>query len=277
MLDTRAPRVTQWSAGAAALSRQRLRAKYVAVRWAEELARARVWQHRTSLYSIAVDILSTTVEDFTTRLELIMRQFGSVAELARAIGVSDNAIYKWLAGRGQPSLPSVVAIARAAGVSVEWLATGRESIARAGGPVSIAAAGDYAFMPRGEIRVGGRRGTRMRSSLIVDVLAFGAGWLEHRLAADAERLMLLEVSGDSMAPTLREGDLVLADLRETRARIDGVYVLREQNDLVVKRLQRQRFGAALTIRSDNPAYQPIAVSPGGVSIVGRVIWTGKAL
>lgn len=206
-----------------------------------------------------------------------MRQFGSVAELARAIGVSDNAIYKWLAGRGQPSLPSVVAIARAAGVSVEWLATGREAIVRSGGPVRIAVAGDYTFMPRGEIRAGGPRGTRLRSSLIVDVLAFGIGWLEHRFAADPERLMLLEVSGDSMAPTLREGDLVLADLRQTRAGIDGVYVLREQNDLVVKRIQRQRVGTALTIRSDNPAYEPSVTSPGSVSIVGRVIWTGKGL
>lgn len=205
-----------------------------------------------------------------------MRQFGSVTGLARAIAVSDNAIYKWLAGRGQPSLASVVAIARAAGVSVEWLATGRESIARGRGPVGVAPAGDYVFMPRGEIRAGGR-GPWIRSPLIVDVLAFGAGWLEHRLAVDPARLLLLEVSGDSMAPTLGEGDLVLADLRETRARIDGVYVLREQNDLVVKRLQRRRFGAALTIRSDNPAYQPMAISPGAINIVGRVIWSGKAL
>jgi phage repressor protein C with HTH and peptisase S24 domain len=221
--------------------------------------------------------LSTTIEDLDARLELLMRQFGSVAELARAIGVSDNAIYKWLAGRGQPSLASVVAIARVAGVSVEWLATGREAVAHTGGAVGTAAAGDYAFMPRGEIGVGGRRATRLRSELIVDVLAFGAGWLEHRLAADPGRLMLLEVSGDSMAPTLREGDLALADLRETRARIDGVYVLREQNDLVIKRLQRRRFGAALTIRSDNPAYEPIGVSPDVVNVVGRVIWVGKTV
>jgi len=203
-----------------------------------------------------------------------MRQFGSVAVLARAIGVSDNAIYKWLAGRGQPSLASVVAIAQAAGVSVEWLATGHEPSARAA--VAPAAAGDYAFMPRGEIR-GGARAAWVRSPLIVDVLALGVGWLEHRLAVDAGRLMLLEVNGDSMAPTLREGDLVLVDLRETGARVDGVYVLREGQDLVVKRLQRRKLGAALTIHSDNPAYPPIAISPAAIKIVGRVVWMGKVL
>jgi phage repressor protein C with HTH and peptisase S24 domain len=220
--------------------------------------------------------LSTTVEDFSARLELIMRQFGSVADLARAVGVSDNAIYKWLARRGQPSLPSVVAIARVAGVSVEWLATGHEAPEPTPGLVSLPAYRDYTFMARGEIRIDGARGAQIRSALIVNVLAFGTAWLKHRFAVEPERLMLLEVSGDSMAPTLREGDLVLADLSETRARTDGVYVLREQNDLVVKRLQRGNLGAALTIRSDNPAYESVAILPGVVSIVGRVIWAGKA-
>ena len=71
--------------------------------------------------------MSTTVvdEEFGTRLRLIMQQFGSVADLARAVGVSDNAIYKWVTGRGNPGMLSLVNLAKAAGVSVEWLATGR--------------------------------------------------------------------------------------------------------------------------------------------------------
>src|SRR6266849_10037402 len=74
-------------------------------------------------------MMSTTVVDqeFRRRLRLIMQQFGSVADLARAVGVSDNAIYKWVSGRGQPGMRSLVSLARAAGVSVEWLATGQGS------------------------------------------------------------------------------------------------------------------------------------------------------
>ena len=71
-------------------------------------------------------MLTTLVdEEFRRRLRLIMQQFGSVADLARAVGVSDNAIYKWVSGRGQPSMMSLVNLSKAAGVSVEWLATGR--------------------------------------------------------------------------------------------------------------------------------------------------------
>ena len=73
--------------------------------------------------------MSTTVgisadQEFCRRLRLIMQQFGSVVDPARAVGVSDNAIYKWVSGRGQPSMISLVNLARAARVSIEWLATG---------------------------------------------------------------------------------------------------------------------------------------------------------
>ena len=73
--------------------------------------------------------MSTTVVDaaFRSRLTQVIQSFGSVVALATAVGVSDNAIYKWLSGRGQPSVANLVALARAGRVSVEWLATGAET------------------------------------------------------------------------------------------------------------------------------------------------------
>src|SRR5260370_6869476 len=80
--------------------------------------------------------MSTTVvaQEFCRGLRLIMQQFGSVADLARAVGVSDNAIYKWVSGRGQPGMISLVNLAKAAGGSVEWLATGRGAPAKGQAP-----------------------------------------------------------------------------------------------------------------------------------------------
>ena len=187
--------------------------------------------------------------------------------------MSDNAIYKWLAGRGQPSLMSALAIARAAGVSLEWLATGAEPAA---GGRRAQPASDYALMPRGEVRLGPGRGARLASPVIVDVLSFAIDWLRRRLCAEPGRLMLLEVRGDSMAPTLVNGDLVLGDLRVVRAGADGIYILRECDDLVVKRIQRNRRGARLMIRCDNPAYAQIEAAAAAVKVVGRVIWMGRA-
>jgi len=65
--------------------------------------------------------MSTTPvdEEFRRRLRLIMQQFGSVADLARAVGVSDNAIYKWVSVRGLPRIKRLVNLSKAARVSVD--------------------------------------------------------------------------------------------------------------------------------------------------------------
>lgn len=221
--------------------------------------------------------MSTTVvdEEFRRRLRLIMQQFGSVADLARAVGVSDNAIYKWVSGRGQPGMISLVNLAKAAGVSVEWLATGRGAPAKGSGATESMGAAEFVSMPRHTLRDGGAR-SLIQSSQIVDYLNFRSDWLQRALAADPRQLALIEVVGDSMSPTIDEGDLALADLREARFRHDGVYVLRTGADFSIKRLQRQLDGS-LIVRSDNPAYDPQAASLDGIIIFGRVIWIGGRL
>jgi len=217
--------------------------------------------------------MSTTVvdEEFGTRLRLIMQQFGSVADLARAVGVSDNAIYKWVTGRGKPGMISLVNLAKAAGVSVEWLATGKGEPLKAKPETRAALRSEFVPMPVHSLRAMDGK-SNLVSSQIVDYLNFRPDWLKRTLNAEAKDLALIEVVGDSMSPTIDEADLVLADLRETRFKSDGIYVLRNGGDLSIKRIQRQPDGN-LAIRSDNPAYQPATVAPESISLVGRVIWT----
>lgn len=221
--------------------------------------------------------MSTTVvdEEFRRRLRLIMQQFGSVADLARAVGVSDNAIYKWVSGRGQPGMISLVNLSKAAGVSVEWLATGRGEPAKARPDMNPVNAAEFVPMPRHTARGVGSR-SLIQSPQIVDYLNFRSDWLQRNLAADPRHLALIEVVGDSMSPTIDEGDLALADLREIRFKYDGVYVLRMGVDFSIKRVQRQLDGS-LMIRSDNPAYEPQPASADRVLIFGRVIWSGGRL
>lgn len=219
--------------------------------------------------------MSTTVvdEEFRRRLRLIMQQFGSVADLARAVGVSDNAIYKWVSGRGQPGMISLVNLAKAAGVSVEWLATGRGTAAKSRQESQTAVEpAEFVGVPSQAIRaIGGR--SPIQSPQIVDYLSFRADWLNRVLNVDPRAIALIEAAGDAMAPTISEGDLVLCDLRDVRFRHDGIYVFRVGGTLAVKRMQRQIDGTLL-VRSDNPAYEPIKVKPDEVSLVGRVIWIG---
>lgn len=215
--------------------------------------------------------MSTTIveSEFRARLTQVIETFGSVVALAKAVGISDNAIYKWLSGRGQPSVANLVAVARVARVSIEWLATGEESTQSAQAITRAVAHGDFIFMPRNRIRFSSGRDGILRSDQVVDSIAFRAAWVKRRLSTESRDLLLIEVVGDSMAPTVEDSDLILADLAEPRFRQDGIYLLRHDSGLAVKRIQRRPDGKLL-VRSDNPKYEAMVVST--VSVIGRVIW-----
>jgi phage repressor protein C with HTH and peptisase S24 domain len=109
-------------------------------------------------------------------------------------------------------------------------------------------------------------------------MAFDALWLRRLGIASRERLSLIRVQGDSMAPTLNDGDEILVDGGDSGERLrDGIYVLRIDDALVVKRLAISP-GRRVAVRSDNEAY------PGwpdcdlsAIDVVGRVVWVGRTL
>ncbi len=154
---------------------------------------------------------------------------------------------------------------------MEWLATGTEAAQSAQAVTRAVEHGDFVFMPRNRIRFSSGRDGILRSDQVVDSIAFRAAWVKRRLSTESRDLILIEVVGDSMAPTVEDSDLLLSDLAEPRFRQDGIYLLRHDGGLTVKRIQRRPDGKLL-VRSDNPKYEAMVVS--NVKIIGRVIWIG---
>lgn len=107
-------------------------------------------------------------------------------------------------------------------------------------------------------------------------LGFSEQWLRRlRPGGGQAGLSVIAVRGDSMLPTLADGDEILVDRRDAgEALRDGIYVLRVDGVLLVKRLAREPGG--LTVRSDNPDAGPVDLS-GGVDVIGRVLWAGRRL
>jgi hypothetical protein len=104
-----------------------------------------------------------------------------------------------------------------------------------------------------------------------DRLRFSQRWLR-TLGLDPGHLSVIEVAGDSMEPTLRDGDEILVD-RSPRGWRDGIHVVRIDDVLLVKRLAQGPAGAIRVI-SDNPAYASVDRARDDVVIVGRVVWKG---
>jgi SOS-response transcriptional repressor LexA len=96
--------------------------------------------------------------------------------------------------------------------------------------------------------------------------------------APPELLAVTQVSGDGMEPTLRQGDDILIDRRQTRIGTDGIYAYTQADggELLVKRFQRSAKSKFITIRSDNPRYDiETGISDDDISVIGRVIWIGR--
>lgn len=82
-------------------------------------------------------------------------------------------------------------------------------------------------------------------------------------------IKMLRVQGDSMQPTINEGDFVWVDISNNFVGSDGIYLIRMATGLAVKRLQAGLSN--VVIKSDNPTYSDITAEVGELKIVGRVV------
>ncbi|MBW4652010.1 MAG: LexA family transcriptional regulator [Kaiparowitsia implicata GSE-PSE-MK54-09C] len=198
------------------------------------------------------------VDQFPIRLKQAVGD-KSIRGFARDCGFSDTVLRQYFTGQSEPTRPALLAIARTANVSVEWLATG-QPLAGAKGS-SKASVENYVYK---------------------DPLAFGTAWLQKEFPNAFENLLLTQVVDESMEPTLCLGDLVLVDTnnRDVGTVSHGIYLLKLNDRLLIKRLQ---YVADNTLRvlSDHPAYEAFSIQPSeissGLSLMGKVVWFGRKL
>ncbi len=138
---------------------------------------------------------------------------------------------------------------------------------------------DFVMVPRYDVVGSAGNGALIHSEQIVDHLAFRADWVKNALGVARKDLALISVKGDSMEPTLSEGDLILVDTGVRQLEDSAVYVLRKGEGLFVKRVHHKLDGTII-IKSDNSRYEPETYGPElapAVQVVGRVVWVGRRL
>lgn len=129
-------------------------------------------------------------------------------------------------------------------------------------------------VPRLAVGASAGAGTLADEEAAFDTIRFSSRWLR-AMGLDPGMLSVIAVTGDSMEPTLRDGDEILVD-RTVRALQDGIHVVRLGDTLLVKRIETGRDGR-ITLLSDNPAYRLIDCGVGEVDLIGRVVWKGGRL
>lgn len=198
-----------------------------------------------------------------------------VAELSR---VSISTLNAAIAGRNEPKIGFIAHIADAIGASLDFIVFGKEPVAEAstqpsrsdGGKV-----GDEVFVqvPFYNIRASAGPGAAAMEDDSPQTYAIARSFLLS-LNVLPERGAMLTVQGDSASPTLYPGDIILIDRALHELRDGGLYVIGVDDDIVVKRVERQ-LDRSIILKSDNPAYSPQHVSAADserLRVIGRVRW-----
>lgn len=95
----------------------------------------------------------------------------------------------------------------------------------------------------------------------------------------SDQLRMITISGDSMAPVLEHGDIVMVDCAQTRPSPAGIFVVDDGVGLVAKRLDLIPNTAPQMLRltSENSVYTNYQRRIDEVHIIGRVVWFARAL
>lgn len=134
---------------------------------------------------------------------------------------------------------------------------------------------DFASIPRIDAALAAGAGAENHSDAVIETLAFRRDWLNKNHVSPAAA-RLVRVAGDSMAPTLLDGDMVMIDTSRTSVRSGRVYAFRDHGETRVKRIELADEQTVI-LRSDNTGH-PVEIRKVGqdddFQILGQVVWSG---
>jgi len=204
--------------------------------------------------------------------ELIQKRGCNYSEISRLLGRNAAYIQQFIR-RGSPKQldeQDRAVLARFFGVDERVLG----APARSAGPVV-----ELALVPILDVEASAGHGALAEMESKSAQFGFDEKWLRRLTSSKASNLSIIGVLGDSMEPTLHDGDEVMIDLADGQARLrDGIYVLRMDDMLSVKRIAIEPQGKRVSVLSDNPTFPSwTGLEKRALNIVGRVLWFGRAL
>lgn len=109
------------------------------------------------------------------------------------------------------------------------------------------------------------------------IIPFKLDWLRDIYHGPITRLKVVRGRGDSMEPTIRDGDFVLIDTSRTRLDEQDVVWAVSYGDLGMIRRLRQLPGGGVQLMPDNAVVRTTEAYDGELHIMGRVIWIGRRM
>jgi phage repressor protein C with HTH and peptisase S24 domain len=165
--------------------------------------------------------------------------------------------------------------------SIPWIVTGlqapTDATYEAFSPPSDTNDPDEDFVEVQEIDLAYGMGTTFSDGPIgTQMLRFPRSWIEAITSTPPVMLTIARGRGDSMQPTIQDGDMVLIDRSQRTIREqDAIWALTIGDFAMIKRVRAG--GERIKILSDNDRVPPDDVYHEEVNVVGRVIFIGRRL
>ncbi|SDB02851.1 Phage repressor protein C, contains Cro/C1-type HTH and peptisase s24 domains [Desulfonatronum thiosulfatophilum] len=203
-------------------------------------------------------------DDFFHRLSRVT-DISSQKELATLLGVDPSAI-TMAKKRGVPKNWALI-VATMFGLNPEWLKTGT-------GPIRPLNRDRTLFIPKVSARASAGAGSLETMDNVVGEIPFDRGWIS--MKGNPNRMVAMDVVGDSMSPELEAGDTILVDQSRSEVQSNAVYVIGLQDAVLVKRIQAHP--GLVILYSANPRYAPVTLQGDEIEtlrIIGRVLWSSR--
>ena len=103
----------------------------------------------------------------------------------------------------------------------------------------------------------------------------GKGWDEIAFpAVSDEHAYALEISGNSMEPAYRDGDVIIVSPSAPVRRGDRVVVKTKEGEVMVKELKRKTT-KSIELESLNPAHNDRSIATADVLWIARIVWASQ--
>lgn len=214
------------------------------------------------------------------RVALLVEAVGGQRRASEIAEVSPATVNNWRKEGAALSFDGILALCVAAGVSLDWVATGY--MVRPDILVRHPGAGTISHPLKDFGRLLPLRSRRERSAngvaiqrVVPSEIAVSEQWLRREFGLSAEQARYAIVEDDGMAPRLGRGALVLLDARPAQPR-SGV-VLLEGEELLARRLYRMPDGAFELTADGDPNWRFRTDRLDHLPQMHRIVWAGQNL
>ena len=204
-------------------------------------------------------------EDMTINFGKILetqmkKKFDNQMDFAKAIGVTQATISRYISGSALPSFKALKRISEILDIDISMV--NQDYVQYDSGGVTKL---PYYYS---EVSAGMGISSTDNSS---DYLHFDSSWLQNQfLLKNLDNTFCVKVKGDSMEPSISEGDILIAQECRDTSQLQGIYIVNYNDDYLVKKIQF-KSKSEIKLISSNPDYDPINIDLLDENIIFRII------